>query len=77
MWYVDLLESDGAAGQRYVSITSDLRRRVAEHNSGKSSHTSKSAALRRRPGVRAMSRLAKAEPDDVECDPGHGSSGKQ
>ncbi|HEY1453083.1 MAG TPA: GIY-YIG nuclease family protein [Roseiarcus sp.] len=41
MWYVYLLESDGAAGQRYVGITSDLRRRVAEHNSGKSSHTSK------------------------------------
>ena len=41
MWYVYLLESDGAAGQRYVGITSDLRRRVADHNSGKSSHTSK------------------------------------
>jgi predicted GIY-YIG superfamily endonuclease len=41
VWYVYLLESDGAAGQRYVGITSDLRRRVAEHNSGKSSHTSK------------------------------------
>jgi putative endonuclease len=41
VWYVYLLESDAAAGQRYVGITSDLRRRVAEHRSGKSSHTSK------------------------------------
>jgi predicted GIY-YIG superfamily endonuclease len=41
VWYVYLLESDGSEGQRYVGMTSDLRRRVAEHNAGKSPHTSK------------------------------------
>jgi putative endonuclease len=39
--YVYLLESLGAPGERYVGVTSDLRRRVEEHNSGKSLHTSK------------------------------------
>ncbi|TPJ07189.1 GIY-YIG nuclease family protein [Mesorhizobium sp. B2-7-3] len=27
--------------ERYVGITSDLKRRIAEHNTGKSTHTSK------------------------------------
>jgi predicted GIY-YIG superfamily endonuclease len=38
---VYLLESEGSDGQRYVGMTSDLKQRLAEHNSGKSSHTSK------------------------------------
>lgn len=41
MWYVYLLESDTAENQRYVGVTSDLKRRTAEHNAGKSTHTSK------------------------------------
>jgi putative endonuclease len=41
MWYVYLLESEVAERGRYVGMTSDLKRRLAEHNSGKSSHTSK------------------------------------
>lgn len=41
MHYVYLLESGKVAGQRYVGRTSDLKRRVAEHNAGKSPHTSK------------------------------------
>ncbi|MFC3322257.1 GIY-YIG nuclease family protein [Mesorhizobium cantuariense] len=41
MWYVYLLESKAAEGERYTGVTSDLRRRIAEHNAGKSSHTSK------------------------------------
>lgn len=41
MWYVYLLESDTAEGQRYIGVTSDLKRRIAEHNAGKSTHTSK------------------------------------
>ncbi|CAA7625282.1 GIY-YIG nuclease family protein [Magnetospirillum sp. UT-4] len=41
MRYVYLLESESAVGQRYVGMTSDLKRRMAEHNSGKSPHTSK------------------------------------
>ena len=41
MRYVYLLQSEAFAGQRYVGITSDLRRRLADHNAGKSPHTSK------------------------------------
>ncbi len=41
MWYVYLLESDGAAGEPYIGVTSDLNRRLPEYNSGKSSHTAK------------------------------------
>ncbi|RUT96176.1 GIY-YIG nuclease family protein [Mesorhizobium sp. M7A.T.Ca.TU.009.01.3.2] len=36
-----ILESEVAEGGRYVGMTSDLKRRLAEHNSGKSSHASK------------------------------------
>jgi putative endonuclease len=32
-----------ALGQRYAGVTSDLKRRLADHNAGKSSHTSKYA----------------------------------
>jgi predicted GIY-YIG superfamily endonuclease len=39
--YVYLLESLRVPDQRYVGVTADLRRRLAEHNSGKSPHTSK------------------------------------
>jgi predicted GIY-YIG superfamily endonuclease len=39
--YVYLLESLSAPGERYVGVTSDLKKRLAEHNAGKSSHTSK------------------------------------
>ena len=41
MWYVYLLESETFVGQRYVGMTSDVSRRLSEHNEGKSSHTSK------------------------------------
>jgi putative endonuclease len=41
MRYVYFLESESAIGQRYVGVTFDLKRRLADHNSGKSSHTSK------------------------------------
>ena len=43
MRYVYLLESQGVPGQRYVGITSDVQRRLAEHNAGESLHTSKYA----------------------------------
>jgi predicted GIY-YIG superfamily endonuclease len=36
-----LLQSESAIGQRYVGVTADLRQRLAEHNAGKSAHTSK------------------------------------
>jgi putative endonuclease len=41
VWYVYLLESDIVACQRDVGITADLKRRLTEHNAGKSAHTSK------------------------------------
>jgi putative endonuclease len=41
MHYVYLLQSKTFEAQRYVGITGDLKRRLAEHNAGKSSHTSK------------------------------------
>ena len=41
MHYVYLLQSEASAGQRYVGVTSDLKQRVADHNAGKSPHTSK------------------------------------
>lgn len=41
MHYVYLLESDSSPGQRYVGMTSDLKKRMSHHNAGKSSHTSK------------------------------------
>lgn len=41
MFYVYLLQSTGVVGQRYVGVTSSLKQRVAEHNAGKSPHTSK------------------------------------
>ena len=41
MHYVYLLESDASPGKRYVGLTADLKRRLAEHNAGTSAHTSK------------------------------------
>lgn len=41
MYYVYLLESEVFGGQRYIGLTTDLKRRLADHNAGKSSHTSK------------------------------------
>jgi predicted GIY-YIG superfamily endonuclease len=41
MWYVYIIRSQAASDQDYTGVTSDLRRRIAEHNAGKSAHTSK------------------------------------
>ena len=41
MYYVYLIESLSAAGERYVGITTNLEQRLREHDAGKSSHTSK------------------------------------
>ncbi len=43
MRYVYLLQSESFVGQRYIGITSDLNRRLAEHNARESPHTSKCA----------------------------------
>jgi predicted GIY-YIG superfamily endonuclease len=39
--YVYLLESLERCSERYIGVTSDLKARLLEHNSGKSPHTSK------------------------------------
>ena len=39
--FVYLLRSKSFPEETYVGFTSDLKRRIAEHNSGKSTHTNK------------------------------------
>jgi len=46
MRYVYLLESMSHPGKRYVGITEDFKKRLIEHNDGKSPHTSKYAPWR-------------------------------
>ena len=41
MRWVYLLQSLSHQGERYIGSTDDLRRRVSEHNAGKSPHTLK------------------------------------
>jgi len=41
MFYVYILRSKTNPDQTYVGSTSDLRKRLAEHNAGKSIHTNK------------------------------------
>ena len=41
MWYVYIIRSINFPDQEYVGATEDLKRRVPEHNAGKSAHTSK------------------------------------
>ena len=41
VYYVYLIESLSAQGERYVGMTTDLKQRLREHDQGKSSHTKK------------------------------------
>jgi putative endonuclease len=41
MFYVYLIESLSAPGQRYVGFTTDLKKRYGDHNTGNSPHTAK------------------------------------
>ncbi|MGH8016830.1 MAG: GIY-YIG nuclease family protein [Opitutaceae bacterium] len=41
VFHVYLLRSDAYPAQTYVGFTSDLRRRLRDHNAGKSIHTAK------------------------------------
>lgn len=41
VYYVYLIESLSAQGERYVGMTTDLKRRLREHNHRKSCHTAK------------------------------------
>lgn len=39
--YVYLLRSKSHPGQRYIGLTEDLKKRLTEHNAGRSPHTKK------------------------------------
>ena len=41
MYYAYILRSENFPDQTYIGSTSDLRKRLAEHNAGKSLHTNK------------------------------------
>ena len=41
MWYVYIIRSLAHPTQEYVGATADLKQRLADHNSGKSTHTAK------------------------------------
>jgi predicted GIY-YIG superfamily endonuclease len=41
VWYVYILRSTTFPDQEYIGATADLRQRLADHNAGKSTHTSK------------------------------------
>jgi predicted GIY-YIG superfamily endonuclease len=41
MKYVHLLQSVNHPNERYIGLTSDVEARLADHNGGKSPHTSK------------------------------------
>jgi putative endonuclease len=41
VWYVYIIRSLAFLEQEYTGATADLKRRMADHNSGKSTHTAK------------------------------------
>lgn len=41
MWYVYIIRSINFPNQEYTGATADLRKRIAEHNAGRSTHTAK------------------------------------
>ena len=41
MYYVYIIRSTSNPDKFYIGATSDLKQRIADHNNGKSSHTSK------------------------------------
>ena len=41
MWYVYIIRSLNFPDQEYIGATADLKRRLPEHNAGKSAHTAK------------------------------------
>jgi putative endonuclease len=41
MWYVYIIRSVNSPEQEYTGATADLKRRISDHNAGKSIHTAK------------------------------------
>ena len=68
LYYVYLIESSAIERQRYVGVTADLRRRLDDHNAGRSPHTSKYTpwrlvtyiAFQERPKAEAFERYLKS-----------------
>jgi len=60
VFYVYLIESIAFPDRRYVGLTTEVPRRLQEHNDGKSFHTSKFRPWRLRTYL-AFSNLAQAE----------------
>ena len=60
MYYVYLIKSVSAEGERYLGMTTDLKERLQEHNAGKSFHTSKFKPWKLATYI-AFSQRAKAE----------------
>ena len=62
MHYTYILQSKSHPAQTYIGSTSDLRKRLAEHNAGKSIHTSgnsgRGKSLRTSPALPLKTRLA-------------------
>ncbi len=73
MYYVYMLQSEVDPDRFYVGLTTDLKRRVDEHNSGKSAHTSKYSPWRLITFV-AFSDQGKAEKFELYLKSGSGRS---
>lgn len=71
MFYVYLIESIALPGQRYIGKTADLKNRLLEHNTGKSSHTAKFKPWRLVTYV-AFSERAKANSFEIYLKSGSG-----
>jgi GIY-YIG catalytic domain len=69
VYYVHLIESVSAPGERYVGMTTDLKQGLQEHNEGKSSHTAKSRPWNLITYIVFTHRL-KAEASSVISNPG-------
>jgi putative endonuclease len=41
MWYVYIIRSISAPDEEYTGLSADLKQRLSQHNSGKSTHTAK------------------------------------
>lgn len=78
MRYVYLLRSEAHGDQRYVGVTSDLRKRLVEHNAGKSPHTSKYAPWKLVTYI-AFSEVQKADSFEryLKSGSGHAFAGKR
>jgi putative endonuclease len=50
MWYLYIIRSVDFPEQEYTGATADLKRRISDHNTGKSTHTLETCLVLRLPG---------------------------